>query len=92
MNNGGYVLVDATGIDLSDSTSQSVTGIWEKAKIAVSAGKPIVAGGLVYGDWEVTPVTCFAFLISSTEIAFISATLHIHIKSDDSVLVLDVAQ
>ena len=91
MLRGGYILVDATGIDLASAESQSVTGIWVKARNAAYSGKPIVAEGLIYGSYPVTPVTAFAFIISSTEIAFISATLHIHIKSDDTVVVIDVA-
>ena len=90
--NGGYTLLDCTGLDLTKETSQSITGSWEKAKTAISTGKPIVAVGSVYGTGvPVSPVTCFGWYIASDEIVIVGATLHIHVKDDDSCLVIDVA-
>lgn len=89
---GGYILVDCTGIDLTAESAQTVTGIWKKAVTAIASGKPIIAQGCVYGTGKpVSPVTCFGWYISSTEIVVVGATLHIHIKNDDTATVLDVA-
>lgn len=89
---GGYILVDCTGIDLTAESAQTVTGIWKKAVTAIASGKPIIAQNCVYGEGVlVSPVTCFGWYISSTEIVIVGATLHIHIKNDDTVTVLDVA-
>lgn len=88
---GGYYLLDAGGIDLSSSSPQSITGCWERAKSAMASGKPIVAQNLVYGEGnDLSPVNCFGWYISSTEIVLVSATLHIHVKSDNTATVLDV--
>lgn len=90
--NGGYIVVDCAGIDLSDNTSQTVDGIWDKAVSAIDTDKPIVAYNTEYGTGKrVSPVTCFGWYIDTDEIVIVGATLHIHIKDDDSVLVLDVA-
>lgn len=90
--NGGYFMADCTGLDLSDSTSQTVNGLWDKAVTALKAEKPIIAYNCIYGSGvHVSPVTCFGWYIVSDEIVIVGATLHIHIKDDDSVLVLDVA-
>ncbi len=89
--NGGYILVDCTGLDLSLSTAQEITGIWDKAVDAMKAGKPIVASNCLYGTAEVSPVTAFGWYISATEIVIVGATLHVHIKNDDTATVLDVA-
>lgn len=89
---GGYIIADCTGIDLTSVSSQSIPGIWEKAKTAIASGKPIVAHNCVYGEGvPVSPVTCFGWYISTTEIVIVGATLHIHIKSDNTAIVVDVA-
>lgn len=89
--NGGYFLADCTGIDLSLSSAQSITGIWEKAKTALASGKPIIAHNCIYGTGvPVSPVTCFGWQLATDEIVIVGATLHIHIKDDDTATVLDV--
>lgn len=88
---GGYILVDASGIELTETDPQTVPGIWDKAVAAVAAGKPIVACGTTYSTAPVSPVTGFAWYIASDEIVFVGATLHVHIKNNNKVTVLDVA-
>lgn len=91
--NGGYVMVDCKGLDLTGgNTPQTITGIWNDAKTALQAGKPIVAHNCVYGTGvKVSPVTCFGWYISTSEIVIVGATIHVHIKSDNTVTTLDVA-
>lgn len=91
--NGGYFMADCSGIDLTGgSTPQTVSGIWDKAVAAIASGKPIIAHGTVYGSGvPVSPVTCFGWYISTTEIVIVGATLHIHIHNDNTLTVLDVA-
>ena len=86
-------MVDVSGLDLTGGdTPQSITGIWNKAVTALASNKPIIAHGCVYGTGvPVSPVTCFGWYISTTEIVIVGATLHIHIKNDNTVTVLDVA-
>lgn len=89
--NGGYYMVNIKGLDLTDTDPQSISGIWNDAVKAIATGKPIVAHGCIYGTGvPVSPVTCFGWYISSTEIVIVGATLHIHIKSDNTATVLDV--
>lgn len=89
---GGYIMVDCSGLDLTETDAQSITGIWDKAVSAISADKPIIAHGCVYGSGvPVSPVTCFGWYIAADEIVIVGATLHIHIKDDDTATVLDVA-
>lgn len=89
--NGGYVLVDASGIELTETDPQDVAGIWDKAVKAVAAQKPIIACGCTYSTAPVSPVTGFAWYLASDEIVFVGATLHVHIKNNNKVTVLDVA-
>ena len=87
-------MVDVSGLDLTGGdTPQSITGIWNEAVTALASNKPIIAYGCVNGTGvPVSPVTCFGWYISATEIVIVSATLHIHIKNDNTVTVLDVAE
>ena len=89
--NGGYFMVNCKGLDLTDTDPQSIAGIWNDSVTAIATGKPIVAHGCIYGTGvPVSPVTCFGWYISATEIVIVGATLHIHIKSDNTATVLDV--
>ena len=89
---GGYIMVDCSGLDLTETDAQSITGIWDKAVSAIDADKPIIAHGCVYGTGvPVSPVTCFGWYIAADEIVIVGATLHIHIKDNDTATVLDVA-
>lgn len=90
--NGGYFLLDCTGLDLTKDTAQSITGCWQKTVDAIAANKPIIAHNCIYGTGvPVSPVTCFGWYIASDEIVIVGATLHIHVKDDDTATVLDVA-
>lgn len=89
--NGGYILVDVTGLNLSSESEQEIAGIWDKAVTAMKVGKPIIVHGCTYGTAPVSPVTCFGWYIGAGEIVIVGATLHVHIKNDDTAIVLDVA-
>ena len=89
--NGGYFMVNCKGLDLTETDPQTISGIWNDAVTAIATGKPIIAHNCVYGTGvNVSPVTCFGWYISATEIVIVGATLHIHIKSDNTATVLDV--
>lgn len=89
--NGGYIMADCTGLNLASAESQEIAGIWDKAVKAIAQEKPIIAHGCTYGTAKVSPVTCFGWYIGTDEIVIVGATLHIHIKDDDTLTVLDVA-
>lgn len=88
---GGYINVDCTGLDLSSSDPQTIDGIWDKAVEAMKVNKPIMAYGCDYNGAVMSPVECFGWYIATDEIVIVGATLHVHIKDDDSCTVLDVA-
>ena len=88
--NGGYVMINATGLDLSESDPQEIAGSWDQAQKALALEKPMVFCGAAYGDAPVSPVPGFGWRISATEIVLVGATLHIHVKNDDTCTVVDV--
>ena len=90
--NSGYYLLDCKGLDLSSDSAQTITGSWQDCVNALKVGKPIVAHNCVYGTGKkVSPVTCFGWQIAADEIVIVGATLHIHVKDNDTATVLDVA-
>lgn len=75
--NGGYSMVDCTGVDLADLGT--VPGLYDQVKAACSTNKPIVLYGLVNGTQEFTPVPAFGGVESSTSVflSFFPVTIHI---------------
>ena len=75
--NGGYALVDCTGIDLNDLGE--VTGIYERVKNAIKSEKPIVLCGIVNDTQAFTPIVAYGGVESSTSVflSFFPITLHI---------------
>lgn len=52
---GGYVIVDATGLDVSSTSAKTITGIYNRLLSAISTGKPIMLTGMVKGSAAVSP-------------------------------------
>ena len=47
--NGGYVMIDAKGLDLTKgSTSQTIAGIYDEVKKSFESNKPIFAYNCVW--------------------------------------------
>lgn len=90
MLKGGYAMIDCKGLELTETDPQEIEGVWEIAKKALESGKPIIAYNCVYNNAPVSPVESFGWAISATEIVIVGATLHIHVKSDNTATVLDV--
>lgn len=88
---GGYILLDGAGLDLTTgSTPVTIDGIWDRTIDCMSSDKPIIAKNLKYGDAPMTPVPAFGWQLADDEVVLVSATIHVHIKDDDTVTTLDV--
>ena len=85
MMNSGYVMVDCTGLDLSDPGT--VTGLYAKVKGAVESGKPIVLGGLVNSTQAFTPIVAYGGVESSTSVFLSFFPITLHISSSDVVTI-----
>lgn len=75
--NGGYAMIDCTGLDLGDLGT--ITGLYDQVKNAVATNKPIVLNNVVNGDQGFTPITAYGGVESSTSVflSFFPVTLHI---------------
>lgn len=85
MNNGGYALVDFTGLDLSNPCP--ITGIYAKTKAALSTGKPVVISGVKNGNQYFSPMTAYGGFESSTSVFLSFFPVTIHISNLDAITI-----
>ena len=86
--NGGYVMIDCTGLDLTKgSTEQTINGIYGKTQACMETGKPIYANNCVWGtDGIVTPIAVIAIQFPGY-IIVTASTLQIIITSSDVITI-----
>lgn len=95
MANGGYVLVDCTGIDLNTSTKQTVTGIFNRVVTAFKTGKPVYCVGATFnisGTGNIT--TPISVMINSDEnggYVATASTLQLWIDKNDGIQIVNLA-
>lgn len=75
--NGGYIMLDLSGVDLSVLGVHD--GAYKAVKTAVNTGKPIVISGLVNDTQAFSPIVAYGGEESSTSVflSFFPITLHI---------------
>ena len=90
MYNSGYIFVDCGGLELNDSSSQSISGIFTRAKKAMASGKPVfVTNCEMNGDYT-APVSVTAWYEDEHTIIATGHVLRIVIKDDDDVTVINL--
>lgn len=85
MNNGGYAMVDCSGLNLGNPGT--VTGLYAKAKAAVETNKPIVLSGIVNGEQAFTPMVAYGGIESANSVFLSFFPVTIHISSSDVVTI-----
>lgn len=88
--NPGYVFVDCGGLELNDSTTQSITGIYKRAKAALATGKPVYAVNCVMNDGYCSPISVAAWQEDSTTIIATGHVFRVAIESDDDVTITNL--
>lgn len=88
MFNGGYVMIDCKGMDLTKgSTEQTIAGIYNDVQSAMETGKPIVAYNCIWGaDKPVTPINVFAIQFDG-QVIVTSSTLQVVVGSNDHITI-----
>ena len=84
----GYILFDCEGLDLNDTTKQTIDGIYDRAVEALSTGKAIFATNCVMSDMPCSPVSVVAWDQGSDGIIATGHVLRIVIAKDDGVTVI----
>ena len=87
--NSGYIMVDCGGLDLNDSTTQSITGLHSRAKEAMATGKPCIVYNCVMSGAPCTPTSIIAWEENDSIIAT-GHVLRITITDDDDVTVTNL--
>lgn len=54
--NSGYILVDATSLDILDTEEQTIPGIYAKILAASKTGKLVLLGGTTSGEVHMSPL------------------------------------
>ena len=95
MANGGYIMVDCTGIDLNTDTKQTITGIFNKVATAFKSGKPVYCVNATFNiSGTGNTVSPVAVMINSDEnggYVATASTLQLWIDSDDGVTIVNMA-
>lgn len=81
--NGGYSLIDMTGVDLNDLGTK--TGLYDAIKAAVKAGKPMVLCGIVNNTQAFSPIVAYGGVESSTSVFVSFFPITLHVDSDDAI-------
>lgn len=82
---GGYFMAEVNA-DLSKTTKQTITGIYNIAKNAVESNKPIVIYGMNYDGKPTTPICVFGWLDGDTYI-FNASVLQVFIDKNNGLTV-----
>lgn len=86
--NGGYIMVNCEGLDLTKGTTpQTITGLYAACQAAMKTGKPICAYNCTWGVIPVTPIPVFLVQINETQVIGTSSTLQIIVGNNDSVTI-----
>lgn len=90
MYNSGYVMVDCGGLDLNDSTEQTINGIYDRAKDALASGKLVLATNCVMSEMPCSPCAVIAWDQGDDGIIATGHVLRITIAADDGVTVTNL--
>ena len=88
--NSGYILVDCGGLELNSESTQSITGLYKRAKAALATGKPVFATNCLMNDGYCSPVSVAAWQEDSTTIIATGHVFRVSIESDDDVTVTNL--
>ena len=85
--NGGYILVDCTGVELTAQSAKTISGLHAKAKAAKQTGKPCYACNCTYNGYKVSPIPVQVIEVSGGTIIASAEWLQVFITEADSVTV-----
>ena len=88
--NGGYIMIDCKGLDLTSNEEQTISGLYADMVNAIKTGKPLVAYNCVWGsnsDSPMTPIPFFAQNWTDSLVVGTASILNISCTSADKVTV-----
>ena len=85
--NGGYFMIDFTGLNLSESEAQEIEGIYKIVYAALDRKKPICCYNLSADDGVIVTPTFGSAVINGTTITLTVYGKTLTITNDDNVVV-----
>lgn len=91
--NGGYAMIDCKGLDLlKGETPQTIAGLYDRVKLAMLLGKPLLACNMIWGAGRpVSPVYCFGIDWGDDGLIVTASTLQICISKQSVVTIVNMA-
>lgn len=87
MNHTGYICVDCGGLELNSAASQTISGIYARAKAAIATGKPAYATNCKMNSGVCSPVSVAAWQEDATTIIATGHVFRVTITNQDAVTV-----
>ena len=85
--NGGYIMVNGSGLDLAAESAQTIEGIYSQVDTAYKTGKPVYIYGCVSGSAAVSPIAIMLLQTNETTYTATAGTQQLVITDADAVTV-----
>lgn len=86
----GYVIIDCEGLELTDSTKQTLTGIFARVTEAYNTGKPCIAYNCAWDSYKISPISVMINPRPSGNYIATASTLQLEIDPQDGVTVINM--
>lgn len=86
----GYVIIDCEGLELTDSTKQTLEGIFSRVTDAYNTGKPCIAYNCTWDSYKISPISVMVNPRPSGNYIATASTLQIEIDPQDGVTVINM--
>lgn len=83
----GFCYVDCTGLDLTDTNTQTIDGLYNRCINAMGTNKPIIAANCNWNGTYVSPIHVFGIPTAANEVTFTASTLQVIINSNNEVTI-----
>lgn len=93
--NGGYVMIDCTGLDLLEQSGQNISKLYKQMVKAYNTNKPVYAVNCSWGGTKIiTPIQVMLIpdVVGDDVMSATAATLRIDVTSADAVTVTNYIQ
>ena len=87
----GYISIDCSGLNLLAESSQTITGLYDLVKEAMTTNKPLIAVNVLWGTKPITPISLFVIDWGDDGICCTSSTLQIWVSPADVVTIINMA-
>ena len=86
----GYVIIDCDGLELTDSTKQTLAGVFARVHEAYNTGKPCIAYNCTWESYKISPISIMVNPRPSGNYIATASTLQIEIDPQDGVTVINM--